>query len=386
MNRPCPITIDCPGSDSPFGNFSSEAPDPFLFSRFAFPIFDPNNPIGGHRPPVPPVYFAGDCAGICTSTVSQEDADLCAARQAYICDHTPPDGGTPPAFFFSHAAFCSLPCGSGSIFFWQVPAGAFVGTTQAGADEQAQAYACLQAARHAFCLNDIPTEAQVGAPYSATIFVNGADRPPVAFSVVSGALPDGLTLVPDSPESVFLHGTPTKGGTFNFTIQARDALGIIVTRAYTITVSGQICADFWTSMAAQMAPNCFPPPLGVCGASFAGNVAHLSGTSGGTNSTAFFPSGVQGTSANPTESALTCSASIIFTALANPAQVTYFLQVINSATFATYLDTGFVGASLGVTTYNFTIPAGVNVIVTMEVLIQDLVPIASYDAFVILGN
>jgi hypothetical protein len=360
MNRPCPITIDCPGSDSPLGNFSSEAPDPFLFSRFAFPIFNPNNPIGGHRPPVPPVYFAGDCAGICTSTVSQEDADLCAARQAYICDHTPPDGGTPPSFFFSHAAFCSLPCGSGSIFFWQVPAGAFVGTTQAGADEQANAYACLQAARHAFCLNGIPDEAQTGVPYSATIFVNGADRPPVTFSVVSGALPDGLFLVADSPESVLLQGTPTKGDTFNFTIQARDALGIIVQRAYTITVTST-CSDFWNSVAPSWAFSTF-------GANSVSNrVGNIVTVSAYVNQ-ALDVSGIadaQAAVVAPIANSFQCTLTITPLAIINAIN-TPFLQILvqDQITAVVYLTfTGVLGVQ---TVLTFNLPVGAKPLVDFQ--------------------
>jgi len=235
MNRPCPIVIPCP-PDTPLGNFSSEAPDPFLFTRFHWPVFDPRNPIGGGRPPVPPVYFAGDCAGICTSTLSQADADLCAARQGYICEHTPP-GGRQPTFFFNTQQVCSIDCGNGSTFFWVVPNGQFAGMTQAEADQRAFTYACNQVALHFFCLSDIPNEADVGVFYSATIFVQeGAPRQPVIFNLVAGSLPPGLSLVPEGPLSIVLRGTPTTNGTFTFTIQATDAQAIFVQKTYTIQV------------------------------------------------------------------------------------------------------------------------------------------------------
>ena len=386
-NRPCDKAIICPGSDGPLGNFSSEAPDPFSFLSFRYPIVNPNNPIGGDGPRIPQNFFANGCASICVSTISQADADLCAARQAFICSHTPP-GGMPPQLFFNTLQTCALACGNGSFFIWQVPPGSFVALNQASADAQAQAYACLQAARFAFCLNDIDPDAETGTPYSSTIFVqSGNPRQPVQFSVIAGSLPPGLHLTPEGPISTLLHGTPTSSGTFTFTILARDALGIIVTKAYTITVTGQICTDFWTSMAAQIIPSCSPPPLGVCGSTFGANTAHLSATSGGTNTGAFFPSGAQGASLVPTQSALHCSVTVTFASLVNPAQVIYVVQIANADTpFITYLDTGFVGAALGATIYNFTVPAGVKVLVTISVLVQDLVPIASFDAFVTLGN
>jgi hypothetical protein len=235
-NRPCNQAIICPGSDNPLGNFSSEAPDPFSYFSFRYPIVNPHNPIGGDGPRIPPTYFANDCAGICVSTISQEDADLCAARQAYICSHTPP-GGQPPQLFFNTLQTCSVACGNGSFFVWQVPPGSFVALSQAAADEQAQAYACLQAARHAFCLNDIDPDAQVGIAYFSTIFVqSGFPRQPVRFSIIAGSLPPGLALVPEGPLSSVITGTPTATGVYTFTVLAVDALNIIVTKVYTITV------------------------------------------------------------------------------------------------------------------------------------------------------
>ena len=113
----------------------------------------------------------------------------------------------------------------------------FVALSQAAADEQALAYACEQAARHAFCLNDIDPTAQVGIAYGATIFIqSGFPRQPVTFSVIAGQLPPGLALHPEGPLSTFLSGTPTLAGTFTFTISATDALGIFVTKSYTILV------------------------------------------------------------------------------------------------------------------------------------------------------
>jgi len=237
-NFPCPNSIICDGSDDPFGNFSSEAPDPNVFRRFGYPIFNPSNPIGGpggggH---LPPVYYAGDCAGVCVSTISQEDADLCAARQAYECSHTPP-GDTPPLLFRNGFQLCGVSCGGGSTFFWSVPAGSFLGLTQAQADDQALAYACLQAARHAFCLNDIDGDAAVGTPYAQTIFIqSGHPRQPVTFSIIAGVLPPGLTLTAEGPLSTLLHGTPTAAGDYTFTVLAQDALNIFITKSYTVSV------------------------------------------------------------------------------------------------------------------------------------------------------
>lgn len=53
------------------------------------------------------------------------------------------------------------------------------------------------------------------------------------FDVVAGTLPPGLTLSVGGA----LSGTPTLGGTYNFTIQGEDANGFVAERAYTLVVS-----------------------------------------------------------------------------------------------------------------------------------------------------
>ena len=70
-----------------------------------------------------------------------------------------------------------------------------------------------------------------GVPYSATIRASGGSAP-YTFSLLSGALPTGLTLSAGGSIS----GTPTEGGTFSFRIRARDASGCLGSRTYTVTI------------------------------------------------------------------------------------------------------------------------------------------------------
>lgn len=382
MNRSCANRDTCPGSDYPVTNFSSEAPDLITFRSFRPPIFGPPGALGPGGNGDPPFYVAEGCDSLCVSTISQEDADLCAQRAAQTCYL----GGGGNTLFYNSAQICVLPCGAGSNFFWTVAAGQFVAGTQAAADEQALAYACEQAALHAFCMNQVDGTAQVGVAYSATVFVTGAAHTPVTFAVVAGALPPGLILTPEQGLSTVINGKPTTAGTYTFTIQATDAFGIFVQQQYTITVTGQLCSDFWTAMAAQMTPSCFPAPLGVCGATYAPNTAHLSATSGGANTAALYPSSVQGQSVNPTTSDLHCSVTVNFDAITNGGQIFYVVQIQDAVTHVDYFNTGnVINPPLGSTTYNFTIPAGVNVIVTLVVEVQDTAAIASYDCFMTLG-
>ena len=85
----------------------------------------------------------------------------------------------------------------------------------------------------------------VATAYSQTLTASGSASP-YAFSVVSGALPAGLSLgavsnPTGSSSTVTLSGTPTAGGTFNFTIRATDnSIGtgpLTRDQAYTVTLA-----------------------------------------------------------------------------------------------------------------------------------------------------
>jgi len=85
----------------------------------------------------------------------------------------------------------------------------------------------------------IPTTAlpgaTVGSPYSAAVVANGGSTP-YAWTVVSGALPAGLSL---NGTSGAITGTPSASGTFSFTARVTDSSPTVqaVNRALTITVS-----------------------------------------------------------------------------------------------------------------------------------------------------
>lgn len=72
----------------------------------------------------------------------------------------------------------------------------------------------------------------VGDAYSAS-FTAGGGIAPYTFAILSGALPDGLTL---NQNTGALTGTLGAAGTFNFTARLTDNLGTQVTRAYSVIV------------------------------------------------------------------------------------------------------------------------------------------------------
>ena len=60
---------------------------------------------------------------------------------------------------------------------------------------------------------------------------------PYTWTLTSGSLPAGLTLASASATTATISGTPTAlAGTYNFTVQAKDALNCVGTKAYSITV------------------------------------------------------------------------------------------------------------------------------------------------------
>ncbi|NVJ22117.1 putative Ig domain-containing protein [Myxococcus sp. AM011] len=75
------------------------------------------------------------------------------------------------------------------------------------------------------------SDAYVGDAYSAPLAVSGGS-PPYAWTLISGALPPGLTLL----DSGGLQGTLSAGGTSTFSLRATDALGATATRELSVTI------------------------------------------------------------------------------------------------------------------------------------------------------
>jgi hypothetical protein len=69
--------------------------------------------------------------------------------------------------------------------------------------------------------------ATVGTEYVVDFLAKNAGGAPLAtplkWSVVSGTLPEGLKLEPSTEEKLLISGTPTRAGTFAFTLQVEDA-------------------------------------------------------------------------------------------------------------------------------------------------------------------
>ena len=77
------------------------------------------------------------------------------------------------------------------------------------------------------------TSGTVGVPYTVSLTaVDGTS--PYSWSITVGSLPAGLTLAGSTGT---ISGTPTSGGTANFTVQVLDAKSVTATKAFTINIA-----------------------------------------------------------------------------------------------------------------------------------------------------
>ena len=72
----------------------------------------------------------------------------------------------------------------------------------------------------------------LGTPYSAPVAGHTPNQGPITWSVTGGSLPPGLTMAANGTIS----GTPTREGSFTFTVAATDAVPSTATKDFTITV------------------------------------------------------------------------------------------------------------------------------------------------------
>ena len=76
------------------------------------------------------------------------------------------------------------------------------------------------------------SSATVSSIYSQSLTSSGGTAP-YSYSITSGALPAGLSL----SSAGTLSGTPTAGGSFNFTVTSTDSASVTGSQAYTLTVN-----------------------------------------------------------------------------------------------------------------------------------------------------
>ncbi|MGH9666852.1 MAG: beta strand repeat-containing protein, partial [Bryobacteraceae bacterium] len=121
----------------------------------------------------------------------------------------------------------------------------------------------------------------VGTAYQQALTTSGGCVTPFSptpvFSLASGQLPPGLAVQQVAGVGFAIAGTPTTGGTFTFTIAARDACGNVATANVTVTVAGSSAVGGGVLLLANPAALTFTAQAGGTASS---QVISLSATSG----------------------------------------------------------------------------------------------------------
>ncbi|TXI03187.1 MAG: hemagglutinin [Rhizobium sp.] len=117
----------------------------------------------------------------------------------------------------------------------------------------------------------------VGAGYSGTVTASGGTGS-YSYAVTAGALPDGMTLSTGGG----LSGTPTAGGSFNFTITATDSSTgtgpFSGSRAYSLTIAAPSITIAPTTLSAAALNNAYSQSITAMGGTAAYSFAISAGT------------------------------------------------------------------------------------------------------------
>ncbi len=250
----CPDVLrDCECELFPVRNFSVETPDVAVFLA------------SYNQPPTAGTWFAPGCLQECESTVSQEDADLCAQRAAFECsaDNAPLYGNPLPSGrrFGNTLQTCDSDCpgGAGSVTSIVAP-GTVVSSTQADANARAHGLACKRAETKRVCFATMsPLDAACVGQFMSVVFDLYGGTEPYDFILDAGSLPPGTEL--NSQGNLF--GSPTLIGSYAFSILGTDSVGTQVVKAFTINVAQITTAS--------------PLPAGTQGAAYSQTIAQSGG-------------------------------------------------------------------------------------------------------------
>lgn len=259
LNIPCDQSLNCPGSDWPIENFSSEKPDRFFYV---------SNFFGFNQPYLGSNWSSSYCFGQSESFVSQDEADIQAINDSILCSDEPKtpdpvDPGTPngqqPGYSppvgpeYNTTQGCQVNCPDGSGFTYTVRAGQVVSQSQYMANRVAQSIACNSANKYKICLGSLnPSEVAINTSYSATLVATGNSITPTStrWEIVGGSLPPGVQLNNGymfGGGSVPISGTPTASGAWQFTVKVTTITGAYMTKSYTLCVVDILSASPLTS-------------------------------------------------------------------------------------------------------------------------------------------
>src|SRR5260221_689962 len=253
---PCAQKSLCLDPSTPFANLSAELPDTEIF-------IGRNTGFGPNLPPLGSLFLAVGCTSFCESTVSQADADLCAANANIGCLSevwpTASPGvdvfGNPVpvlqnrTIFKNKAQIVTVSCPDGNPFVYTVPAGKYSAFSQAQADAEALSDAQVNAPNFLVCIGDLArTQICSGVPYNDSVTASGNFLMDAnACWDIIGTLPPGVSSSLSFSEECFtgsrtlnFFGTPTIPGVYSFALQVEDGRGDFMVKTLTIRVVGSI--------------------------------------------------------------------------------------------------------------------------------------------------
>lgn len=241
--NPCPTQNRCREifgaaktvtDDGPIANLSAEAPDSGQFVSTWFPQYVPDDPISNHEDQW---NIPDGGGGFGDSTISQEDADRNAERQASDNSTIPLVGNDPQV--------CETRCAGGEAFSSSIPANVVFGLTKADANARAVSMCQTQASAVAICFltSSLPSGC-VNSSYNGTIVAVGGTPHAAGYAyfweITSGAMPPGVSI---NPITGALFGTPTSGGSYSFTVMVTDGANRSNSKTFTISIIEIVSTD-----------------------------------------------------------------------------------------------------------------------------------------------
>lgn len=258
---PCNHVSDCfPCNDLPSINHSAEGQDTIQDFSIQWGNLQTNTP------PLGRLFRANGCMVLCVSSVSQEDAFLCAQRQQAVCTFnnwqqqpedppvclnfpctptTPPVD--PPVESFTNAPeACTTHCPDGVPFTFAVPGGSFVADNQTLANRMASSFACREAIIHQLCVTLASPFVCLDSSSTLSFVATGRFLSPTDnfWEIRSGSLPPGWSFTSGTGGPFFeISGVSTALGDYMFTIRVTAPNGDFAERTFTATVSGITTPD-----------------------------------------------------------------------------------------------------------------------------------------------